>query len=46
MAQEMVSIPKKEYELLKTQANVDLEFIKDLMEGFADIKAGRVTRVR
>lgn len=43
---ETVTIPKKEYETLKRQAKVDMDFLRQLMSSFADIKAGRVRRVR
>ncbi len=42
----MITLPKEEYEKLKAQANVDLELLKQLMESFGDIKAGRVRRVK
>ena len=44
--QETVTIPKSEYLKLKKQAKIDMEFIKDIMSSLADIKAGRVRRVR
>jgi len=44
--QETVTIPKAEYLKLKKQAKIDMEFIKDIMSSLADIKAGRVRRVR
>jgi len=43
---ETVTISKAEYTRLKKKAEIDTEFLKELMEGIADIKAGRVTRVR
>ena len=43
---EMITIPKKEYEKLKTQANIDVELLKQFMESFKDIKAGRIRRVK
>jgi len=46
MAGEMVTIPKAEYVRLKQQANIDLEFLKELLEGLSGIKAGQVERVR
>ena len=36
----------EEYERLKIQANIDLELLKQLIESFKDIKAGRVKRVK
>ena len=44
--EEMITIPKREYEKLKTQANVDVELLEQLMESFKDIKEGRIERVR
>ncbi len=44
--QDTVTIPKTEYERLKRQANIDMEFLKELVDSLADIKAGRVRRVR
>ncbi len=43
---ETITIPKKEYENLKKQAKIDIEFLKDLMGSFRDMKEGRVRRVR
>jgi len=43
---ETVTIPKKEYERLKKQAEIDVELLKQLMESFRDIKAGRIRRVK
>jgi len=42
----MVTIPKKEYEKLKMQANIDVELLEQFMESFKDIKAGRIRRVK
>lgn len=44
--QDTVTIPKSEYVKLKRQANIDLKFLKELVSSLADIKAGRVRRVR
>lgn len=44
--QETVTISKKEYDKLKRKAKIDMEFLKDLVRGLSDIKAGRVRRVR
>lgn len=44
--QEMVTIPKKEYEQLRQQAKIDKDFLKELVQSLADIKAGRVRQVR
>lgn len=46
METEMVTIPKKEYEKLKMQANIDIELLEQFMESFKDIKAGRIRRVK
>ncbi len=43
---EMITIPKKEYEKLKMQANIDVELLKQFMESFKDIKTGRIRRVK
>lgn len=43
---ETITIPKREYESLKKQAKIDMEFLKELMSSFKDIKEGRVKRVR
>ncbi|MCR4335477.1 MAG: hypothetical protein NUV57_02985 [archaeon] len=45
----MITVPKAEYAMLKRQAkhaNIDREFLKELVSSLADIKAGRVIRVR
>ena len=44
--EETITIPKKEYEKLKLQANIDTELLEQLMESFKDIKEGRIERVR
>lgn len=47
--QQSVTISKEEYEKLKTKASlseVDPDLLKQLMEGFKDIKEGRFRRVR
>jgi hypothetical protein len=46
MNTEMITISKQEYLQLKEQAEIDLDFLKELIESLADIKAGRVKRVR
>ncbi len=43
---EMVTIPKKEYEILKKQANIDIDLLQQLMGSLADIKSGRVRRIK
>ncbi len=44
--EEMITIPKQRYDELKLQANIDVELLQDLMEGFRDIKEGRFERVK
>ena len=46
MTEEMVTIPKKRYEKLLIQANIDVDLLKQLMESFKDIKQGRIRRVK
>ncbi len=46
MKQEMITVPKKEYDTLKMKANVDLDILKDFVTAFLDIKQGRVRRVK
>jgi len=46
MKQEMVTIPKQEYEDLKKQANIDEELLHELVQGLKDIKSGNIERVR
>lgn len=41
MAQEMITIPKKEYEELRRQACIDTELLQQLMRSFKDVKEGR-----
>ena len=43
---ETVTISKAEYLRLKKKADIDMELLHDLVKGIADIKAGRVKRVR
>ena len=42
----MITIPKKEYEELKRNANIDVNLLQQLMESFRDIKEGRIRRVK
>lgn len=44
--QETVTIPKKEYFRLKRQVNIDIEFLRELVQSLFDIKSGRVKQVR
>jgi len=39
---ETVTIPKKEYEKLKKEAEADTELLIKLVKGLEDIKAGRI----
>ncbi|HZX20539.1 MAG TPA: hypothetical protein VFF13_06005 [archaeon] len=41
-----VTISKEEYAELKSQAKIDKEFLKELIQSLKDIKSGNVTRVR
>ena len=43
---ETVTISKEEYELLKKQSQIDLDLLKQLLEGFNDIKEGKIRRVK
>lgn len=45
MAQEMVQIPKEEYERLKKLEKIDFELLKQLKESLEDAKHGRIRRV-
>ena len=44
--EDTVVIPRKEYEKLKMQANIDVDLLKQFMTSFKDIKEGRVRRVK
>ena len=46
MEKDTVTIPKKEYEKLKMQANIDVELLRQFLESFKDIKEGRIRRVK
>lgn len=43
---ETVTIPKEEYTRLKKQSEIDMGFIRELVESLTDIKHGRVRQVR
>jgi hypothetical protein len=45
-SQEMITIPKEEYEELKKRAEVDVELLQQLMQSFKDIKEGKIRRVK
>ncbi len=42
MRQEMITIPKIEYEKLKEEANLNEELLVKLVRGLEDIRAGRI----
>jgi len=44
--QEMVTIQKAEYEILKKQSNIDVELLEQFIASFKDMREGRVIRVR
>ena len=46
MEKNNVTITREEYEKLKMMASIDVDLLKQLMESFRDIKAGRVRRVK
>ena len=46
MKQQMVTITKEEYLQLKEQAEIDTEFVKELIQSFENIQAGKIKRVR
>ncbi len=46
MEAEMVTISREEYERLRTQAEIDVELVKQLIESFKDIRMGRFRRVK
>jgi len=44
--EETITISRQEYDKLKTQANIDVDLLTQLMESFKDIKKGRVRKVK
>jgi hypothetical protein len=44
--QETVTITKKEYLKLKSQAEKDTQFLEELISSLNDIKTGKVIKVR
>ena len=44
--QESVTITREEYDKLKHQAEIDEEFLQDLISSLKDIKEGNVRRVK
>ena len=43
---EMIKISKEEYEKLKTQADIDVELLQQLVKSLKEIKTGRVIRTK
>jgi len=46
MAEDMIRVPRKEYEALKRQANIDVSLLKQFLASFKDLKLGRIRRVK
>ncbi|MBI2669143.1 hypothetical protein HYX14_04850 [Candidatus Woesearchaeota archaeon] len=44
--QETITIERKEYEELKRKADIDTDFLQQLMSSLRDIKEGKVRRVK
>ena len=44
--QETITIPKKEYFNLKKQANIDMDFLRELVQSLSEIKCGKARQVR
>ena len=44
--EDMVSIPREEYEILKNCLDIDADLLKQLIESFKEIKNNEVRRVR
>ena len=44
--QDMVTIERAEYEMLKKQSKIDVELLEQFLESFRDIKEGRIRRVK
>jgi len=44
--EDTVTISKEEYERLKSQANIDIELLEQLVSSFKNIKEGRIIRVK
>lgn len=42
---EMITIPKKDYIKLQQEANIDKEFLKDLIQGLKEVKEGKISRL-
>ena len=42
----MIKISKEEYEKLKTQADIDVELLQQLVKSLKEIKTGRVIRTK
>jgi hypothetical protein len=46
MKSDTITITRHEYENLKSQAEIDVDLLKQLMESFKDIKEGRIRKVK
>jgi hypothetical protein len=44
--EDIICIPRAEYEKLKMQANIDVDLLKQLVDSFKDIKEGKVRKVK
>lgn len=44
--EDMIKIPKEEYERLKMQADIDLDLLKQLVRSLKEVKEGRIIRVK
>ena len=45
MTQEMISVPKEEYDRLKKTEKIDQELLTDIAKGIRDIVIGKVKEV-
>lgn len=43
---EMIKIPKIRYEILKKQADIDMDLLDQIIQSLEDIKEGRIRRVK
>ena len=46
MEEDMITIPKDEYEKLKMQSEIDLDLLQQFMQSFKEIKEGKIRRVK
>jgi len=44
--EDMITIPREEYELLKNCSNIDADLFMQLINSFKDIKEGKVRQVK